>query len=117
MDDDTELVLDDIMDVLGALKIQGAEFRDRMKLDADHPLVVDIPHWKAEELVKKYGSLQEAADSVWRRGTVQLVDVYWRDWAVNALEIANRQMAVMFPPYRVGNRDEWTRIALAPYLR
>lgn len=117
MDDNDEIVMDDVIDVLDALKIQGAEFRDRMKLDPDAPLVVDIPHWKAEELVRKHGSLQEAADSVWRRGTVQLVDVYWRDWCIRATEVANRQMTYLFPPFRLGNVNEWTRIALAPYLR
>lgn len=115
--DDNELVMDDILDVLNALQLQAEDYRTRMKLDPDAPLVVDVPHWNAEELVKKYGSLQEAADSVWRRGTVQLVDVYWRDWCLHATEVANRQMTFLFPPFRLGNVNEWTRIALAPYLR
>ena len=98
-------------DVLNALELQAREYRERMKLDADSPLEVDVPNWKAVELIKQYGSLQAAADAIFRPGTVKIVDRYWRDFCYEATQRVNARLARLADLGYFSRIDELTRIA------
>lgn len=84
-------------DFLSALEISARDYRERSRLDVDRPLEVDIPNWKAAELIAEYGSLRAAADGVFSPGTVTLVDVYWRDWCAEVTERVNARLARYVP--------------------
>lgn len=79
-------------DFLNALELSARDYRERMKLDTNAPLEVNVPNWKAVELIKEYGSLQAAADAVFRPGTVRIVDVYWRAFCERVQESVNARL-------------------------
>lgn len=72
-----------------------------------------MPHKYAELLIQRYGSLLAAANTKFDPGTVTIRD----DICVYLEDTANRQAAMMFPPYRLASLDDLMRIALQPYLR
>ena len=97
--------------MLTALEVQAREYRNRMKLDADAPLEVSVPNWKAVELIKTYGSLQAAADTVFRPGTVCIIDQYWRDWCYETTQRVNACLARLADLGYFSRIDLLTRIA------
>lgn len=69
-------------DVLNALELQAREYRERMKLDVDVPLEVDVP----------------------------IVDRYWRDFCYEATRRANARLALLADLGYFSDIDLLTRI-------
>lgn len=79
------------IDVLTAIHAQATEMRSRLKLGDGAPLEVTVPNRLAVDLIKSYGSLQQAADAVFDPGTVRIVDAYWRDFCLAVTENVNQR--------------------------
>lgn len=79
-------------DFLNALELTARDYRERMKLDMDAPLEVNVPNWKAVELIERYGSLQVAAYAIFSPGTVRIVDTYWREFCERVQESVNARL-------------------------
>lgn len=83
-------------DFLNALELTARDYRERMKLDTNAPLEVDVPNWKAVELIERYGSLQAAADAIFspgkKPGSVRIIDVYWREFCERVQESVNARL-------------------------
>lgn len=79
-------------DFLSTLQLQAQEYRHRMRLASESPLEVHVPNWKAVELINRYGSLQAAADTIFRPGAVKIIDRYWHDFHERARENIERRL-------------------------
>ncbi len=79
-------------DTLAAINHQVAEYRQRYKMNDSARIEVTIPHHQAEAEIRRWGSLEEASDALFRPGSVRLVDVYWRDFCWNVQERVNARL-------------------------
>lgn len=95
-------------DFLAAIQLQAEAYRSAYRLRDDYPVDVYIPDWYARKLVERHGSLQAAADSIFRPGAIKLVNQYWHDRQVEVRENIERQQQMQ--PSVCGIND-LTRIA------
>lgn len=83
-------------DFLNALELTARNYRERMRFDTNVPIEVDVPNWKAVELIEQYGSLQAAADAIFspgkKLGSVRIVDAYWREFCEQVQESVNARL-------------------------
>jgi hypothetical protein len=68
------------------------QYREAYRLEDPYPVEVYLPDWYAQRLVERHGSLQAAADSVFRPGSVKLINQYWHDRQVEARENVERKL-------------------------
>ncbi len=88
-------------------------YRRSNRLHDDYPIEVFLPDWYARKLIDRHGSLQAAADSVFRPGTVKLINDYWQDHHQKAqINLENRAQLERKRTWFVSDIADLTRIAL-----
>lgn len=94
--------------MLSSIAEMARQYRETYRLEDVYPVEVYIPDWYARRLVEWHGSLQAAADSAFRPGSVKLVNQYWHDRHVEARENVERKLTQP----SACSLDDLTRIAL-----
>jgi hypothetical protein len=61
---------------LSSIEYMAQQYRESYRLEDTYPVEVYIPNWYAQRLVERHGSLQAAADTAFRPGSVKLVNQY-----------------------------------------
>lgn len=79
-------------EMASSIQLLADQYRAAYRMPSPFPLECRIPHHEAEHYIKKYGSLQAAADALFDPGTVKLIDVYWEDWCFELQERVNARL-------------------------
>lgn len=83
--------MDDLSETLSAMQTMAQEYRQRHRLDAQTPMEAVVPHHVAQEAIRRHGSLQAAADTIFDPGTVKIIDQYWQRWCWEMTDRINRR--------------------------